>query len=193
MIKYVIHKLPVDINDTKREEYIRYMKTLASQHNNSYFVSISKYGQYLISDTTKSAAPILLFQTIQLTETEFVKSISHEILQISYDKDKDGVFIKKLIIHPMLSGFSMSDECSYYYFRSNDKEQHIKIIEKNVVPLIPYTGKIEKTLALKSRVYEDEIATLKNMIEERKQEIYRYMIGNIILSNCDIDKYEVNI
>ena len=40
---------------------------------------------------------------------------------------------------------------------------------------------------------EDEIATLKNMIEERKQEIYRYMIGNIILSNCDIDKYEVTI
>ena len=31
------------------------------------------------------------------------------------------------------------------------------------------------------------------MIEERKQEIYRYMIGNIILSNCDIDKYEVII
>lgn len=53
--------------------------------------------------------------------------------------------------------------------------------------------RLKKTLTLNSIVYEDEIATLKNMIEERKQEIYRYMIGNIILSNCDIDKYEVII
>lgn len=101
--------------------------------------------------------------------------------------------MSKYVIHPMLNGFSMSNEFTYYYFRSNDKEPQIKIIEKNIVPLIPYTGKIEKTLTLNSIVYEDEIATLKNMIEERKQEIYRYMIGNIILSNCDIDKYEVII
>lgn len=118
MSKYVIHKLPVDISDAKREEYIRYMKTIANQHSNTYFVSISKYGQYLISDTTKAAEPILLFKTIRLTEREFIKSISWYVLQISY---------------------------------------------------------------------------LKNMIEERKQEIYRYMIGHIILSNCDIDKYEVII
>lgn len=58
---------------------------------------------------------------------------------------------------------------------------------------IRLTEKIEKTLTLNSIVYENEIATLKNMIEERKQEIYRYMIGNIILSNCGIDKYEVII
>ena len=193
MSKYVIHKLPVDISDVKREEYIRYMKTIANQHGNTYFVSISKYGQYLISDTTKAAEPILLFKTIRLTEREFIKSISWDVLQISYDKGTDGMFIKKLIIHPMLNEFSMSNEFAYYYFRSNDKEPQIKIIEKNIVPLIPYTGKIEKTLTLNSIVYEDEIATLKNMIEERKQEIYRYMIGNIILSNCDIDKYEVNI
>lgn len=42
MSKYVIHKLPVDISDAKREEYIRYMKTMANQHSNTYFVSISK-------------------------------------------------------------------------------------------------------------------------------------------------------
>lgn len=193
MSKYVIHKLPVDISDAKREEYIRYMKTMANQHSNTYFVSISEYGQYLISDTTKEAEPILLFKTIRLTEREFIKSISWHVLQISYDKGTDGMFIKNLIIHPMLNGFSMSNEFACYYFRSNDKEPQIKIIEKNIVPLIPYTGKIDKTLTLNSIVYEDEIATLKNMIEERKQEIYRYMICNIILSNCDIDKYEVII
>lgn len=193
MSQYVIHKLPVDISDAKREEYIRYMKTIANQHSTTYFVSIPKYGQYLISDTTKAAEPILLFKTIRLTEREFIKSISWYVLQISYGKGTDGMFIKNLIIHPMLNGFSMSNEFAYYYFRSNDKEPQIKIIEKNIVPLIPYTGKIEKTLTLNSIVYKDEIATLKNMIEERKQEIYRYVIGNIILSNCDIDKYEVII
>ena len=80
------------------------------QHSNTYFVSISKYGQYLISDTTKEAEPILLFKTIRLTEREFIKSISWYVLQISYDKGTDGMFIKKLIIHPMLNGFSMSNE-----------------------------------------------------------------------------------
>lgn len=40
MSKYVIHKLPVDISDAKREEYIQYMKTIANQHSNTYFVSI---------------------------------------------------------------------------------------------------------------------------------------------------------
>lgn len=193
MSRYIIHKLPVDISDAKYEEYIQYMKTIASQHSNTYFVSISKYGKYLISDTTKAAEPILLFSTIRLTEKEFVKSISSEILQISYAKDNDGMFIHKLKIHPMLNGFSTSNELAYYYFKSNDKEQQIKIIEKNIVPLIPYTGKIERTLKLKSRVYEDEIATLKNMIEENKEKIYHHMICNIIYSNCDMDKYEVNI
>ncbi|MBN2932779.1 MAG: hypothetical protein JTJ30_12470 [Catenibacterium mitsuokai] len=193
MSKYVIHKLPVDISDAKREEYIRYMKTLSNQHSNTYFVSISKYCQYLISDITKSAEPILLFPTIRLTGKEFVKSISREILQISYDKDKNGMFIKKIVIHPMLNGFSMSDELSYYYFQSNNKEQQIKIIDRNMVPLLPHIGKIEHILTTQSRVYEDEIQTLKNKIEEHEKEIYRYMIRNIILSNCDIDKYEVNI
>lgn len=193
MSRYVIHKIPADISDAKREEYVRYMKTMASQRSNTYFVSISKYSQYLISDTNKSAAPILLFPTIQLTEKEFVKSTSNEILQISYGKDNNGMFVNKLKIHPMLNGFSMSNELAFYYFRSNDKEQHVKIMEKNMVPLLPYTGRIETILELKSRVYEDEIATLKNMIDENQQAIYRYMISSIIYSNCDMEKYEVDI
>lgn len=29
--------------------------------------------------------------------------------------------------------------------------------------------------------------------DAKREEYIRYMIGNIILSNCDIDKYEVTI
>ena len=180
-----------------REEKIKliesYHKSLGYQSWLPFYLDNCNTGISLDTISDDELQKILLFKTIRLTEREFIKSISWYVLQISYDKGTDGMFIKNLIIHPMLNGFSMSNEFAYYYFRSNDKEPQIKIIEKNIVPLIPYTGKIEKTLTLNSIVYEDEIATLKNMIEERKQEIYRYMIGNIILSNCDIDKYEVII
>ena len=95
MSKYIIHKIPVDISDDKREEYIQYMKNISNNDSNAYFVSLSKYGHYLIIDISEASEPVLPIKTILLGEKEFIKSISHEILQISYDKDSNGMFIKK--------------------------------------------------------------------------------------------------
>ena len=33
MSKYIIHKIPVDISDDKREEYIQYMKNISNNDN----------------------------------------------------------------------------------------------------------------------------------------------------------------
>ena len=193
MSKYIIHKIPVDISDDKREEYIQYMKNISNNDRNAYFVSLSKYGNYLIIDISEASEPVLPIKTILLGEREFIKSISHEILQISYDKDSNGMFIKKMMIHPMLNWFSISSPYAYYYFRHNNEESQIRIVEKSIVPLVLYTGHIEKILMPSSMVYESEVAELKKLIQEYEYSIYRYMIGNIIQNNCDIEKYEVNI
>lgn len=193
MGKYIIHKIPVDISDAKHEEYVRYMKTIASNNRDTYFVSISKYHNYLICDTTNVAAPILLFKTIQLNEIEFIQSICGKILQISYDKNDTGMFVNKININPLLHGFSMSNSFAYYYFISNDEKQQIKTVEKSIVPLIPYMGHIESTIELRSKVTESEVAELKKLIQENERKMYHYMICNIIQNNCDIEKYEVDI
>lgn len=193
MSKYIIHKIPVDISDDKREEYIQYMKNISNNDNNAYFVSLSKYGNYLIIDISETSEPVLPIKTILLGEKEFIKSISHEILQISYDKDSNGMFIKKMMIHPMLNGFSISSPYAYYYFRNNNEESQIRIVEKSIVPLTLYTGHIEKILMPSSRVCESEVAELKKLIQEYEYSIYRYMICNIIQNHCDVEKYEVNI
>lgn len=193
MSKYVIHKIPVDISYAKREDYIRYMKNIANNDSDTYFVSLSEYQNYLICDTTNTAAPILLFPTILLTEKEFVKSINHNILQISYNKNDTGMFVEKINISQLLHGFSMSNKFAYYYFTSNNEEQRIKRIEKSVIPLIPYTGHIESTIQLRSMVHESEVAELKKLIQENEREMYHHMIYNVIQNNCDIGKYEVDI
>lgn len=193
MSKYVIHKIQVDISDAKREEYIRYMKNIANNDSDTYFVSLSEYRNYLICDTTNTAAPILFFKTIQLTEREFIKSINYNILQISYNKNDTGMFVEKINISPLLHGFSMSNEFAYYYFTSNDEKQQIKRIEKSVIPLIPYTGHIESTIQLRSMVHESEVAELKKLIQENEREMYNHMICNVIQNNCDMGKYEVDI
>nr|DAV58804.1 MAG TPA: hypothetical protein [Caudoviricetes sp.] len=193
MSRYVIHKIPVDISDAKREDYIRYMKNIANNDSDTYFISLSKYQDYLICDTVNTAAPILFFKTIQLTEREFIKSINHNILQISYNKNDTGMFVEKINISPLLNGFSMSNEFAYYYFISNDEKQQIKIIEKSLVPLITYTWHIENTIQLRSKVHESEVAELKKLIQENERTMYHHMICNVIQNNCDIGKYEVDI
>lgn len=66
MSKYIIHKIPVDISDDKREEYIQYMKNISNNDSNAYFVSLSKYGNYLIIDISEASEPVLPIKTILL-------------------------------------------------------------------------------------------------------------------------------
>lgn len=93
-----------------REEKIKliesYHKSLGYQSWLPFYLDNCNTGISLDTISDDELQKILLFKTIRLTEREFIKSISWYVLQISYDKGTDGMFIKNLIIHPMLNGFS---------------------------------------------------------------------------------------